>query len=99
MEPDGRRYIETVQDIAPTLDRIKQTRDDGWKGKLNAEARRGLKHDGEVFVRAAHIPNSVIVMWKRRYGVDIFNKDHQNKVKKLLNDPEWKYLRLATGKL
>jgi len=38
-------------------------------------------------------------MWKRDLGVDVFNKDHMPKVKKLLNDPDWAWLRTHESKL
>ncbi len=45
--------------------------------------------------RVASIPVVVQMQWLTQYGVDIYNKDHTEKIKKLLNDPEWRYLKTA----
>ena len=33
------------------------------------------------------------------HGVDFFNKDHDEKVKDLLNSPDYEYLRCIPGKI
>jgi hypothetical protein len=84
-----RTVIETVQDVAPVLERNKvlQNGDDaGWSQS------RDLR-------RAATIPDIIILKWRNEYGIDVFNRNHWPAVKKLLNDPEWRYLRTAPGTL
>jgi len=56
---------------------------------------------GEMMHRMAEIPMAVVVQWKQKYGVDIFSSDpwHKKRVRQLLNDPEWRYLRTNTRKL
>jgi len=49
--------------------------------------------------KVASIPNAIAIEWFVRYGVDVFKKDHLPAVRRLLNDPEWRYLRCAPGKL
>ena len=49
--------------------------------------------------KVASIPNAVAMIWLTRYGVDLFKKDHGPAVRRLLNDPEWRHLRTAPGKL
>lgn len=44
---------------------------------------------------AARIPIDVCYIWLTKHGVDIFNKNHQKGVERLLNDPEWRYLRIG----
>lgn len=81
--------IETVQDVEPILERNKalQNEDDGgWSPS------RDLR-------RAASIPDVVILKWRRELGVDVFNRNHWPAVKRLLNDPEWRWLRTAPGQL
>jgi len=81
--------IETVQDLAPVLERNKslQNADDrGWSPS------RDLR-------RAATIPDIIVLKWRNDYGIDVFNRDHWAAVKRLLNDPEWRYLRTAPGTL
>ena len=49
--------------------------------------------------KVASIPNAVAMIWLTRYGVDVFKKDHAPAVRRLLNDPEWRHLRTAPGKI
>lgn len=45
--------------------------------------------------KAAEIPIGVQYKWLIEHGVDVLNKDHWPKVRRLLNDPEWRYLKTA----
>lgn len=83
-------YIETVQNVAPFLERNRRLRNDpDYK-------RRGIKNEWMHF---ASIPISVQYQWLKEFGVDTLNRDHWPKVKRLLQDPEWSYLRTTTGGL
>jgi hypothetical protein len=82
--------IETVQDASVYLQRNKMLRDDDDYKK------RGIKNS---WWHAASIPNGLIAKWKADFGIDVYNKDHWPRVKRLLNDPEYRYLRTGTGKL
>jgi len=78
--------VETVQhDVTPIL-------------KSNA-IKRGLGRDYYAtdpdMWKAASIPIGVMYEWLTKYGVDVLNEDHWPAVKKLLNDPEWRYLKTA----
>lgn len=46
----------------------------------------------------AKIPEIVILEWKAKYGVDFYDANHWKKVMKLLDDPEYKYLKRTTYK-
>jgi hypothetical protein len=50
--------------------------------------------DNEMW-KVASIPITVQYQWLTKHGVDIMNKDHWPGVKRLLNDPEWRYLKTA----
>ena len=41
----------------------------------------------------------VALKWKEERGIDVFNRDHWPAVKKLLRDPEWRYLRTSPGRI
>lgn len=45
--------------------------------------------------RVASIPVGIQLKWMVEHGVDVLQPDHWPKVKKLLNDPEWRYLKTA----
>lgn len=47
----------------------------------------------------AFIPNIIIEKWKAEYGVDVFNKNDIQRVKKLLNDPQYRYLKTTTKRI
>ena len=41
-------------------------------------------------------PNIIIEKWRNEHGVDVFNKDHQKAVFRLINQPEYRYLKTTT---
>lgn len=45
----------------------------------------------------ASIPAGVQVKWLIEYGVDVWNKHHGERIGKLLEDPQWKYLKTTSG--
>lgn len=89
--------IEEVQDVEPILELNKalQNHDSGGAMGLNSISKKGIK-DGWWHV--ASVPNSVIAQW-RKLGVNLFSPDDWPKVKKLLNSPDWRYLRVGTGRV
>jgi len=55
----------------------------------------GIKDE---FWHFASIPVQVQMDWLINFGVDIYKKDDAQKVFKLLNDPDYLYLKTTTGK-
>lgn len=45
--------------------------------------------------KVASIPIGVQYKWLVEHGVDVMKREHWPKVKRLLNDPEWRYLKTA----
>ncbi len=82
--------IGREQDLTPALDRNKRLQNDPeyW--------RKGVK---DSWSHEAFIPNIIIEKWKQEYGVDVFNKNDIRKVKKLLNDPQYRYLKTTTKRI
>jgi hypothetical protein len=76
--------ITHEQDVGEILERnvISQNDDDKTK--------RGIKGD---WWKYASIPNIVWLKWKQEKGIDIFDKNHRNAMFKLLNDPEYRFLK------
>ena len=85
---DGRGVLERVQDVEPILARNKAlaSHDEGYSPS------RELR-------RAASIPLVVAEKWRNELGIDVLDPDHWPAVKRLLNDPEWRWLRTAGGRL
>lgn len=84
-----RTIIETVQDVAPVLERNKalQNADDGgWSPT------RELR-------RAASIPDILVLKWRKEEGIDVFDPNHWPAVKRKLNSSEYRWLRTAPGTL
>lgn len=78
--------IETVQDVEPILEANKRAANDTDGYTPSRDMRK-----------IASIPLNIVELWKAKYGIDIFNKNHEGGVRRLLNDPDWRYLRTAPG--
>lgn len=76
--------ITHEQDVSAVLEKNILSANDDDKTK------RGIKND---WWKYASIPNIVAIKWKQERGVDIFDKNHSAEMFKLLNDPEFKYLK------
>ena len=85
---DGKAVVETVQDVAPILERNRALATGGDRYSASRELRR-----------VASIPLVVVQLWRDRYGIDLLDPDHWPAVKRLLGDPEWRHLRTAGGRL
>jgi hypothetical protein len=90
--------IESVQDAAPYLEFNKgiQNMEPGGAMGLNGRSKRQIK---KGWWHVASVPIGVQYHWLKVYGVDMHNQDHQVRVKKLLNDPDWAYLRTNPGRV
>lgn len=78
----GKNYVRYEQDCAPLLDACKNH---------NNHADRAMEMRGDM-VHAASIPPSVQMKWLVERGVDVWNRDHQCAVNRLL-DGEYKHLK------
>lgn len=67
----------------------------------NAELRKAGHGNGKEWKLAASIPLSLIFKWKVEHGVDAFSNDpaHKRKFRQLLNDHEYKMLRIWEGNI
>jgi hypothetical protein len=85
---DGSLIVHREADVEPLLEANKAlyTMNDGYSPS------RELR-------RAASVPMAIIEKWKNELGVDVFNPDHKEAVRRLLNSSEYLYLRTAPGRL
>ena len=74
-----------VQDIEPLLELNKK--------EYNKDYIHGGIETKDGMRKVASIPLIIIEKWKSELGIDALNNDHWPRIKKLLNDPEYKYLR------
>ena len=84
---DDRMVITHEQDIASIIDGNKRLAND------DSITAKGIKNDMWHY---ASIPNALIVKWKQELGVDVFNKNHRKRVFRLLNSPEYRYLKTTS---
>lgn len=82
----GKIVICRTQDVAPYLEANKRRRND-FQAKRNSSMRL-----------VADIPNVVVEQWLRM-GVNVFDKNDNKKVQRLLNSNEYAYLRTSPGKI
>jgi hypothetical protein len=82
---DGKLQIHHRQDVEPLLDHTRMLRNDGLTDA-------GIKNDMWHY---ACIPTVVMLEWREKFGVDLFNKDHLKAVYRLLNT-EYSYLKTTT---
>ena len=64
--------------------------------RLQNDGRNSFQIDGMRFERVASIPVYVAELWRKIYGIDVFNKDHEKAVERLLNDPDLRYLKTTS---
>ncbi len=77
--------LHTIQDVEPILD----------ANKAKANMGRDYYAASDDMWRVASIPASVQMKWMIEDGIDIYNADHADRVKKKLNDPDWRHLKTA----
>ena len=83
---DGDKYhLKYTQDVEPLLDlnKAKQT-----------AGREYYAADDDMW-KVASVPVTVQYEWMRRYGCDPLKPENHKFLAKLLNDPEWRYLKTA----
>lgn len=87
----GDVHIETLQDVAPILDKNK------FLANSDEYTKQGIKNEMWQY---AHIPLVVQLKWLQKYGreSDPMKKGNEKLLFSLLNDPEWRYLK-TTNKI
>ncbi len=81
-------YIHTEQDIQPIIERNKLL--------YKEDNKQGVKKN---WWHVGTIPNNIISKWLIEEGIDFFNKDHWQAVRKKMNSSEYRYLRTSEGKV
>lgn len=84
-ETDNGFLVHHEQDAEPILDLNHAKRSMG----------RAYYAEDPDMHRVASVPLGVAYQWLAKYGVEAWNPDHMPRIKKLLNDPEWRYLKTA----
>ena len=48
---------------------------------------------GDGLEKVAHIPTYIIYEWITKHGINLYNPDHQDGVKRLLNSSDYRWLK------
>jgi hypothetical protein len=86
----GITTVGSEQDVGPAIEVNKMLQNS------TEYTKRGIKNS---WLHEAFIPNIIIEKWKNEYGVNVFDKNDIKKVKALLNDPQYRYLKTTAGKI
>lgn len=81
-EETGISHIRYEQDVQPILDYNKEM-----------QANNDLNKRDDMW-HAAKIPAVIIYEWMTKFGVNAFDQNHKEGVKRLLNSNEYRYLRV-----
>ncbi len=82
--------LKNTQDVQPILEMNKK--------EMAGDSPYGLQNNPSMR-KVASIPLVIIEKWKRELGIDIMDKNDMPKIKKLLNDPEYRWLRTHESNL
>ena len=90
-EEQGKVVISRTEDVGPTLDAIKELRDN--TPEVHKAAHLGGRY-------AASIPHIVMEQWLNEAGIEMWETDKVARlIKRKLNDPNYKKLRVWEGKI
>lgn len=82
---DGNFALHYEQDVEPVIELNKAKQRSG---------REYYANDADVW-RVASVPITVRYEWIKRYGTDPLMPENQKLLERLLNNPEWRYLKTA----
>jgi hypothetical protein len=86
---DDQLTVVNLQDCEPTLELNKKlyNQDDGGYGPTRE------------WKRVASIPNIILEKWLKEEGIRWWDSEDTHKLAAKLDDPEWKFLRTAPGRV
>ena len=79
--------LEYVQDVEPILNNNKALQND------EDYTKQGIKNE---FWHYGNIPVIIQMKWLKEHNVDIYKKEDWPRILKLMNDPDYKYLKTTT---
>lgn len=89
ISPSGDLLIHTYQDVESILD---------MNHAVQSAGRSAWAADPDMHFLGS-IPVNIIQKWKNELGVDFYNPNHEDAVKRLLNSNEWSKLRAGGGRI
>lgn len=99
VSPDGTEQFHRTDPMTGEMQLKTKYSDAATVTDRNAELRKAGHGNGRDMKLAASIPLSIIHKWKVEHGVDAFSNDpaHKKKMRQLLNDHQYKMLRIWEG--
>lgn len=99
---DPQASLQVGYHIDPVTDRVTIVHREDVSPVLKANKRAQLvdvnKPAGDEFWRhVGRIPPGVVMLWMKKYGVDVMKTSHQPKVLQMLDRPEWRWLKVRQG--
>ena len=83
-------HFEYSQDLQPLVDMNKNLHNTDYQ-------KEGIKNS---WMHAATIPPSIQMKWMQEYGIkDVYNPYYRDLIVRLVNSPDYKYLRTGSLKL
>jgi hypothetical protein len=86
-DSDGKMIIRSLQNVDPIIDHNKEMMNHGDIASTI----------GGLARRYAQIPLNIVYQWLVEDGLDVFDPDHQERLARKLNDPDYRYLRTHKG--
>lgn len=80
-DSDGQSFIRYEQDTSAVLDYNKEQQNEGFDKRAD-------------YWHAAKIPAIIIMEWMTKHGVNLYDPNHKDGVKRLLNSDEYRHLRV-----
>lgn len=87
-EVTGDMYVRHSQDVEPLLDELADFRVHG----IDAPRKSAYRFIGEV-------PNVVLEIWSKEIGSNILDRDNLPELKRRLNDPQYRHLRVDSWRV
>jgi len=82
---DGTFTVNTTQDVEPILELNKKAANHYGKSTRHRDV-----------LHVASIPVTVQYEWAKRYGIlNVCDEEYWPKIRALLNDPDWRYLKCS----
>ncbi len=82
VDDDGNVTEQLISDVTPVIDQNKR--------HANGDHSPIAPWLGD---KVATIPLVIAEKWLNDHGIDVFQREHWPRVRQLLNDPDWRYLR------
>lgn len=95
------RYYWDAEEEVMTIRKTHDITDVIQSNKARANASLDQRFGNQMLHHVAEIPLAIVIKWQKEYGIDVFSMDPDQKkrVLKMLDDPEWRYLKTTVKRV